>query len=65
MKHEIFEHTPGQGDYGTDWKRVMVLANKPTAMRLAADTFTREHKPLRVFTAPVRGVGRMVAEFKA
>ena len=65
MKHEIFEYKPGSGDYGTDWLRVMILANKPSALRVAKDSIACGARHLRVFTAPKRGVGRMVAEFKA
>lgn len=62
--HEVFEYTPGLGDYGSDWRRIYMAADKATALRCARLTFARDGVPVRIFTAPQSGVGKLIAEFQ-
>ena len=63
MRCEVFEYQPGLGDYGSDWRRIYALADKPTAMHCASIAFRRDRIPLRVFSARKSGVGKLLAEF--
>jgi hypothetical protein len=63
MKCEVFEYQPGLGDYGSDWRRIYCLADKPTAVHCAEIAFARDKIPLRIFTAPKSGLGKLLAQF--
>jgi hypothetical protein len=60
---EVFEYHPAQGDYGTNWKRIYRLANKPTAIHCAELAFKRDGVPLLVMTARKSGLGKLVAQY--